>query len=200
MKKGPLPVPINTNEDWPNPPWVARCFQMKLATSHCEPASKLLRLPKPASNDALVTQNPCAQTFTSFPPRTAIRKTWSEKNGSTKIYTTVSAHFRFPWEACLSGERIPFYQHNPCRKVSPNTTPNLHLENVALLTKYDYPDNFRKLRNFLERANLLTDNHTHLPQYLTLINSSMSRVAGHGGVNQQLSDIISIDNIDFNAH
>nr|VFK23876.1 MAG: sigma54 specific transcriptional regulator, Fis family [Candidatus Kentron sp. MB] len=52
------------------------------------------------------------------------------------------------------------------QKISGSRKVSLHPETMALLSEYHFPGNIRELRNILERATLLADSDTILPNHL----------------------------------
>ncbi len=63
-------------------------------------------------------------------------------------------------------EDIPLLAKTLLSRISPHRNLILHPDSVALLSRHDYPGNIRELRNILERASLLADNDTLMPEHL----------------------------------
>jgi two-component system response regulator HydG len=51
-------------------------------------------------------------------------------------------------------------------RISPTRRLTLHPDTLAQLNAYDFPGNIRELRNILERASLMTDSDTIMPEHL----------------------------------
>ena len=63
-------------------------------------------------------------------------------------------------------EDIPLLAQALLARILPNRSLELHPDASNLLLQLNYPGNIRELRNILERATLLTDSNTILPEHL----------------------------------
>ncbi len=61
---------------------------------------------------------------------------------------------------------IPLLSEALLSRISPGRKLRLHPDTLAKLSAYDFPGNIRELRNILERASLLADTDTILPEHL----------------------------------
>jgi two-component system response regulator HydG len=65
-------------------------------------------------------------------------------------------------------EDIPLLSATLLSRINPERKLNLHPDTSAKLQAYDFPGNIRELRNILERASLMADGDTIMPEHLTL--------------------------------
>ena len=65
-------------------------------------------------------------------------------------------------------EDVPLLAATLLARINPERKLNLHPNALAQLKLYDFPGNIRELRNILERASLMTDSDTILPEHLSL--------------------------------
>jgi transcriptional regulator with PAS, ATPase and Fis domain len=63
-------------------------------------------------------------------------------------------------------EDIPLLVTTLLSRISPGRKIKLHPDTLAQLDARDFPGNIRELRNMLERANLMTDGDTIMPEHL----------------------------------
>jgi two-component system response regulator HydG len=61
---------------------------------------------------------------------------------------------------------LPLLIASLLQRIAPQRQLQLHPDTLACLENYAFPGNVRELRNILERASLLTDNHLILPEHL----------------------------------
>ncbi len=61
---------------------------------------------------------------------------------------------------------IPLLAAALLARISPGRRLNLHPDTLAQLSGYDFPGNIRELRNILERASLMVDTDTIMPEHL----------------------------------
>lgn len=75
-------------------------------------------------------------------------------------------------------EDIPLLSETLLSRINPERKLNLHPDALAQLESCDFPGNIRELRNILERASLMTDSDTIMPEHLTLefIESQHSKI------------------------
>lgn len=75
-------------------------------------------------------------------------------------------------------EDIPLLSATLLARINPERKLNLHPDALAQLESCDFPGNIRELRNILERASLMTDSDTIMPEHLTLefIESQHSKI------------------------
>lgn len=65
-------------------------------------------------------------------------------------------------------EDIPLLAAALLARISPERDLTLHLDTLQQLSASDYPGNIRELRNILERASLMADGNTIMPEHLTI--------------------------------
>ena len=65
-------------------------------------------------------------------------------------------------------EDIPLLSATLLARINPERKLNLHPDALAQLESCDFPGNIRELRNILERASLMADSDTIMPEHLTL--------------------------------
>ena len=63
-------------------------------------------------------------------------------------------------------EDIPLLAKALLTRINPQRNLELHPDAINLLLQLEYPGNIRELRNILERASLLSDNDTLMPEHL----------------------------------
>lgn len=63
---------------------------------------------------------------------------------------------------------IPLLAATLLERINPNRKIYLHPDTLKLLNIYDFPGNIREFRNILERASLMTDGDTIMPEHLNL--------------------------------
>lgn len=61
---------------------------------------------------------------------------------------------------------IPLLAATLLARISPGRKLNLHPDTLAQLSAYEFPGNIRELRNILERASLMVDTDTIMPEHL----------------------------------
>ena len=85
---------------------------------------------------------------------------------------------------------IPLLATALLERISPTRKLHLHPATLAQLTAYDFPGNIRELRNILERASLMTENDTIMPEHLDAYQES---IAPQSPVNVSKSNIVSLE-------
>ena len=65
-------------------------------------------------------------------------------------------------------EDIPLLSATLLARINPKRKLKLHPDTVATLQSRNYPGNIRELRNILERASLMTDGNTIMPEHLAI--------------------------------
>lgn len=65
-------------------------------------------------------------------------------------------------------EDLELLCHSLIKRIAPKRNIQLHKDALACLRNYSFPGNIRELRNFLERASLLTDNGEIQPHHLPI--------------------------------
>ena len=103
----------------------------------------------------------------------------------------------FPIELPPLRERIedlPALVKRLLSRLGPGRRISLADESMALLMRHDFPGNVRELRNILERALIMVDGNTILPQHLHLGNVKSSK----GGVaaTMPFEELISIEQME----
>ncbi|MEJ2388245.1 MAG: sigma-54 dependent transcriptional regulator, partial [Chromatiaceae bacterium] len=82
------------------------------------------------------------------------------------LYYRISA-FPIPLPALRErGDDLPLLVETLLRRIQPRRKVSLAPEAMACLQGYSFPGNVRELRNILERASLLADSDTILPEHL----------------------------------
>nr|VFK37815.1 MAG: DNA-binding transcriptional response regulator, NtrC family, contains REC, AAA-type ATPase, and a Fis-type DNA-binding domains [Candidatus Kentron sp. SD]VFK42484.1 MAG: DNA-binding transcriptional response regulator, NtrC family, contains REC, AAA-type ATPase, and a Fis-type DNA-binding domains [Candidatus Kentron sp. SD]VFK78149.1 MAG: DNA-binding transcriptional response regulator, NtrC family, contains REC, AAA-type ATPase, and a Fis-type DNA-binding domains [Candidatus Kentron sp. SD len=98
-------------------------------------------------------------------------------------------------------EDLPLLVDILLREIAGSRKLSLHPKTMSLLTDYDFPGNVRELRNILERATLLTDGGTILPDHLPEacriplgLAQSFNEIPG--GDEDDLRDILPLDVVE----
>jgi transcriptional regulator with PAS, ATPase and Fis domain len=74
-------------------------------------------------------------------------------------------------------EDIPLLSAALLERISPKRKLKLHPDTIAKLQGCNYPGNIRELRNILERASLMTDGDTVMPEHLSIESEASGQIA-----------------------
>ena len=74
-------------------------------------------------------------------------------------------------------EDIPLLSAALLERISPKRKLKLHPDTIAKLQGCNYPGNIRELRNILERASLMTDGDTVMPEHLAIESEASGQIA-----------------------
>ena len=88
-------------------------------------------------------------------------------------------------------EDIPLLSAALLVRINPERKLSLHAETLEQLIKCDYPGNIRELRNILERASLMTDSDTIMPEHLRL-----DQVKSTPPEKAMLQDVVSLELVE----
>jgi two-component system response regulator HydG len=95
-----------------------------------------------------------------------LKKMVEQESFRKDLYYRIST---FPIHLPALSERrddIPLLATTLLARISPGRRLNLHPDTLAQLGAYDFPGNIRELRNILERASLMVDGDTIMPEHL----------------------------------
>lgn len=97
-----------------------------------------------------------------------LKKMVEQENFRKDLYYRIST---FPIHVPSLAERqedIPLLSAALLERISPKRKLKLHPDTITKLQGCRYPGNIRELRNILERASLMTDGDTVMPEHLTI--------------------------------